>query len=55
VVSFTPRSLYPEGKSLWYPLDTRLVILRETTNNLSGQLPSGARIEVGTSPNRKQE
>jgi hypothetical protein len=24
VVSFTPRSLYPRGKSSWYPLDRRL-------------------------------
>jgi hypothetical protein len=24
VVSFTPRSLYPQGKSPWYPLDRRL-------------------------------
>jgi hypothetical protein len=24
VVSFTPRPLYPEGKSPWYPLDRRL-------------------------------
>jgi hypothetical protein len=24
VVSFTPRLLYPQGKSLWYPLDRRL-------------------------------
>jgi hypothetical protein len=24
VVSFTPRSLYPQGKSSWYPLDKRL-------------------------------
>jgi hypothetical protein len=24
VVSFTPWSLYPQGKSLWYPLDRRL-------------------------------
>jgi hypothetical protein len=24
VVSFTPRSLYPQGKSLWYPLDRSL-------------------------------
>jgi hypothetical protein len=24
VVSFTPRSLYPHGKSRWYPLDRRL-------------------------------
>jgi hypothetical protein len=23
-VSFTPRSLYSQGKNLWYPLDTRL-------------------------------
>jgi len=22
--SFTPRPLYPQGKSLWYPLDKRL-------------------------------
>jgi hypothetical protein len=25
VVSFTPRPLYPQGKSSWYPLDRRLV------------------------------
>jgi hypothetical protein len=24
VVSFTPRPLYPQGKSPWYPLDRRL-------------------------------
>jgi hypothetical protein len=24
LVSFTPRSLYPQGKSPWYPLDRRL-------------------------------
>jgi hypothetical protein len=24
VVSFTPRSLYPQGKTPWYPLDRRL-------------------------------
>jgi hypothetical protein len=24
LVSFTPRPLYPQGKSLWYPLDRRL-------------------------------
>jgi len=24
VVSFTPRPLYSQGKSLWYPLDRRL-------------------------------
>jgi hypothetical protein len=24
VVSFTPRALYPQGKSPWYPLDRRL-------------------------------
>jgi hypothetical protein len=24
VVSFTPRPLYPQGKSPWYPLDKRL-------------------------------
>jgi hypothetical protein len=24
VVSFTPQSLYPQGKSPWYPLDRRL-------------------------------
>jgi hypothetical protein len=24
VVSFTPRSLYPKGKSPWYPLDRKL-------------------------------
>jgi hypothetical protein len=24
VVSFTPRPLYPKGKSPWYPLDRRL-------------------------------
>jgi hypothetical protein len=24
VVSFTPRQLYPQGKSPWYPLDRRL-------------------------------
>jgi hypothetical protein len=24
VVSFTPRTLYPHGKSPWYPLDRRL-------------------------------
>jgi hypothetical protein len=24
VVSFTPQLLYPQGKSLWYPLDRRL-------------------------------
>jgi hypothetical protein len=24
VVSFTLRPLYPQGKSLWYPLDRRL-------------------------------
>jgi hypothetical protein len=24
VVSFTPRLLYPQGKSTWYPLDRRL-------------------------------
>jgi hypothetical protein len=24
VVNFTPRPLYPQGKSLWYPLDRRL-------------------------------
>jgi hypothetical protein len=24
VVSFTPRPLYPQGKSSWYPLDTKL-------------------------------
>jgi len=24
VVSFTPRPLYPKGKSPWYPLDKRL-------------------------------
>jgi hypothetical protein len=30
VVSFTPRPLYPQGKSPWYPLDRRLVIQLET-------------------------
>jgi hypothetical protein len=25
VVSFTPQPLYPQGKSLWYPLDRRLM------------------------------
>jgi hypothetical protein len=24
MVSFTPRPLYPQGKSPWYPLDRRL-------------------------------
>jgi hypothetical protein len=24
VVSFTPRPLYPQGKSTWYPLDRKL-------------------------------
>jgi hypothetical protein len=24
VVSFTPRPIYPQGKSRWYPLDRRL-------------------------------
>jgi len=24
LVSFTPRPLYPQGKSPWYPLDRRL-------------------------------
>jgi hypothetical protein len=24
VISFTPRPLYPQGKSPWYPLDRRL-------------------------------
>jgi hypothetical protein len=24
MISFTPRPLYPQGKSLWYPLDRRL-------------------------------
>jgi hypothetical protein len=24
VVSFTPRQLYPQGKSTWYPLDRKL-------------------------------
>jgi hypothetical protein len=24
MVSFTPRPLYPQGKSPWYPLDKRL-------------------------------
>jgi len=24
VVSFTPQSLYPQGKSPWYPLERRL-------------------------------
>jgi hypothetical protein len=24
VISFTPRPLYPQGKSTWYPLDRRL-------------------------------
>jgi hypothetical protein len=24
VVSFTPRPLYPQGKSPWYPLDRRM-------------------------------
>jgi hypothetical protein len=24
VISFTPRTLYPQGKSPWYPLDRRL-------------------------------
>jgi hypothetical protein len=24
VVSFTPQPLYPQGRSPWYPLDTRL-------------------------------
>jgi hypothetical protein len=24
MVSFTPRSLYPQGKSPWYPVDRRL-------------------------------
>jgi hypothetical protein len=27
VVSFTPRPLYPQGKSPWYPLDRRLVMM----------------------------
>jgi hypothetical protein len=26
VVSFTPRQLYTQGKSLWYPLDPRAVL-----------------------------
>jgi len=26
VVSFTPWPLYPQGKSLWYPLDRRLAV-----------------------------
>jgi hypothetical protein len=28
VVSFTPRPLYPQGKSLWYPLDRKLDNIR---------------------------
>jgi hypothetical protein len=28
VVSFTPRTLYPQGKSTWYPLDRRLGALQ---------------------------
>jgi hypothetical protein len=28
VVSFTPRPLYPQGKSLWYPLDRRLGVFQ---------------------------
>jgi len=29
VVSFTPWTLYPQGKSLWYPLDRMLVLVTE--------------------------
>jgi len=32
VVSFTPRPLYSQGDSLWYPLDRRL----DGPQNLSG-------------------
>jgi hypothetical protein len=30
VVSFTPRLLYPQERSPWYPLDRRLVMQLET-------------------------
>jgi hypothetical protein len=33
VVSFTPRSLYPQGKSTWYPLDRGLGVLQSRSGN----------------------
>jgi hypothetical protein len=41
VISFTPRPLYPQGKSPWYPFDRRLgiyittIILTHTLSKLN--------------------
>jgi hypothetical protein len=40
MVSFTPRSLYPHGKSPWYPLDMRLVGPRAGLDAVVKKIPS---------------
>jgi hypothetical protein len=37
VVSFTPWPLYPQGKSLWYPLDWRLGGLQSRFGRIDGE------------------
>jgi hypothetical protein len=37
VVSFTPRPLYPQGKSPWYPLDRRVGGVPQNRSGRSGE------------------
>jgi hypothetical protein len=37
LVSFTPRPLYPQGKSPWYPLDRRLGVLQNRSRRSGGE------------------
>jgi hypothetical protein len=52
VVSFTPRPLYPHGKSPWYPLDRRLGGLRNRSGHSSEETNSQPLPELETPTNQ---
>jgi hypothetical protein len=57
VVSFTPRPLYPQGKSPWYPLDTRLGVHQTSLDHVENRKISallGPELRTHDRPARSQ-